>query len=108
MTRAPTSITSATCAPSRAKSAERIEGAKRRSWSISSTPSRLVLVEVINLHGPEHAALTVIAGDDGRARHAHDRRVFAAVRAHRHELVALQAVQATVSTGYGRGPQPRF
>ena len=30
ITRAPASITSATCAPSRAKSAERIEGATRR------------------------------------------------------------------------------
>ena len=49
----------------------------------------------------EHAALAVVAGHDRGARHPHDRRVLAAVGAHRHELVALQAVHAAVAAGGG-------
>ncbi len=56
----------------------------------------------------QHAALAVVAGDDRCARHPHDRRVLAAVGADRHELVALQAVDAAVSTRHGGGAQPRL
>ena len=43
--------------------------------------------------------MAVVAGDDRGARHAHDRRVLAAIRAHRDELVALQAIDASVAPG---------
>jgi len=56
----------------------------------------------VTSHRPEHAALAVVARDDRGARHAHDRRVLAAIRAHRDELVPLQAVHASVAAG-GRG-----
>ena len=46
--------------------------------------------------GLEHAAVAVVAGHDRGARHAHDRRMLTAVRAHRHQLVALQAVDAAI------------
>ena len=39
----------------------------------------------------------MVAGDLGGGRHAHDRRVLAAVGAHRHELEPLQAVHAPIA-----------
>src|SRR5579862_5804771 len=98
MTRAPAASTAPTCSPSRAKSAARIDGA---TW-------RPVRLRGIRLDRSEHAALAVVAGDDRRARHADDGGMLAAVRAHRHELVPLQAVHAAIATRDGGGPQPRL
>src|SRR5579875_3714486 len=50
--------------------------------------------------GDEHRGPAVVA--------LHDRRVLPAVRAHGHELVALQAVHAAVAARDGRRPQPRL
>ena len=98
MTRAPASRTSWTCSRSRPKSAERIEGATRTPRRSSrATSDRL-----------KHALAAVVALDDRRAGHAHDRRVLTAVRAHRGELVAVQAVDAAVAAGQVGRPQPRL
>ena len=56
----------------------------------------------------EHRAPAVVAGVERGARHPHDRRVLAAVRAHRGELEAAQAVHAAVAPGQVRGAQPRL
>src|SRR4051794_22640734 len=89
--RAPASSTVSTCSPRRAKSAARIDGAT-----------------VTASHLAEHARPAVGAGDVCRGRHAHDRRVLAAVRAHGHELEAGQAVHAAIAPGEVGGPQPRL
>src|SRR5581483_7839143 len=111
ITRAPAAITSATCSPRRAKSADRIDGAIRDSRSrrsvASGGPAELS-GNLDRLNRPQHAAVTVVAGDDRRARHAHDRRVLPAVRAHRHELVALQAVDASIAPRRRCRSQPRL
>ena len=92
--RAPASSTAPTCSPSRAKSAARIEGAT----PAGPPPSDRL----------EHRAPAVVAGVERGARHAHDRRVLAAVRAHRGELEAAQAVHAAVAPGQVARPQPRL
>ena len=109
ITRAPAARTSSTWAPSRAKSADRIDGATRGSRSSAAVvPAAEPVRSSHRLDRPQHAALAVVAGDDRRARHAHDRRVLAAVGAHRDELVALQAVDAAVAPGHRGGAQPRL
>src|SRR5579862_1629341 len=60
------------------------------------------------LYGLEHAAVTVVAGDDRGAGHAHDRRVLPAVGAYGHELIALQAVHTAVTPGNRCRPEPRL
>ena len=102
MTRAPAASTSSTCSPRRAKSADRIEGAIRRSRSSAASRQRARSM-ASHLDRPQHAAVAVVAGDDRRARHPHDRRVLAAVRAYRDQLVALQAVHAAVTPGAAVG-----
>src|SRR5450755_2806266 len=103
ITRALAASTSSTGDPSRAKLADRIEGATRRcrsklaGWS-PDTPS----------HRLEHAPVAVVAGHHRGARHTHDGRVLAAVGANRGELIALQAVDAAVATGHRGGTQPRL
>src|SRR5579875_567789 len=57
---------------------------------------------------PQHAAVAVVALHDRRARHAHDRRVLTAVGTHRHQLEAVQAVDASVAAGHRGGSQPRL
>src|SRR5438270_10721571 len=99
ITRAPAASTSSTCEPSREKSAERIDGATRRS-SRSGFPTAL--------HSSEHAALAVVTREYGGTRHPHDRGVLAAVGAYRDELVTLHAVEAPIAAGHGSGPQPRL
>ena len=58
------------------------------------------------LDGLEHAAVAVIASHDRGAGHPYDRRVLAAVGAHRHELEPLQAIDAAVPARNRRRPQP--
>src|SRR5437899_2216427 len=107
ITRAPAASTSLTCSPRREKSADRIEGATRTSRrrspvatvrSSQHTPS----------DGHEHRIPAVVALEDGRRGHAHDRRVLAAVGTDRGELEAVQAVDAAVAPGEVRGAQPRL
>ena len=90
ITRAPASSTSCTCSPSRSKSAARIDGATRGARQ--RAPASYL---------PQHAAAADVAHDDRGARHPHDRRVLAAVRAHRDELEAVQAVDAAVAARAG-------
>ena len=79
---------SATCSPRRAKSAARIDGA---------TPCEAHRHQI----GVEHRALAVVARVQRGVRHAHDRRVLAAVRADRAQLEAVQAVHAAVAARAG-------
>ena len=104
MTRAPASITSSICAPSRAKSAERIDGATRRS-AISSA-IRSLIAAFLRSHVPEHRAAAVLAGHVLGGAHPGDRLVFATVRALRDELEAAQTVDAAEAAGELRGAQP--
>src|SRR6478672_6518634 len=116
ITLAPAPSTSATCSPSRAKSADRIDGATWRSRRISlrvgTAASGFALTRLVSrigaLDGFQHAALAVVARDDRRARHAHDRRMLAAVRADRDELIAPQAVNAAVAAWHRRRTEPRL
>src|SRR5689334_9256061 len=99
--RAPASSTAATCSPSRAKSAARIEGAMWRPPRISC-----LVIAARRSDRREHAPLAVHAGELRSRRHAHDRGMLAAVRADRHELEAMQAVDAAVAPGHVRRAQP--
>ena len=87
-------MTSCTCAPRRAKSADRIDGATWRSCG-SGRPV---------MSGPQ-IGLSMLAPQwlhvsDGRARHPHDRRVLAAVRAQRD---AARSGAGSTRSGSGRG-----
>src|SRR6476469_9529921 len=86
MTRAPAAITSSTWEPSRAKSADRIDGATRSSRISDNRSSRPATGMLTGLDRLQHAALTVVARHDRGARHPHDRGVLAAIRANRYEL----------------------
>ena len=88
---APASSTAATWSPSRAKSAARIEGA---------TPFGVI--------SPGASSPAVVADVQRGVGHPHDRRVLAAVRAHRAQLEAMQAVHAAVAAGQVGRPQPRL
>src|ERR1700756_177405 len=103
MTRAPAASTSSTWAARRAKSADRIDGATRRSASSPFVCLREMASDLL-----KHAAVAVVAFGNRRCRHADDRRVLAAVGAHRHQLKAPQAVDAAVAPGHCRRPQPRL
>src|SRR5918998_2877077 len=96
MTRAPASMMSRTWTARSAKSADRIEGATWRS--ARGTWSDL----------PEHGCLAGVAGQDRGLRHAHDRRMLAAIGAQRAQLEAVQAVHAAIAPGQVRRPQPRL
>src|SRR6185312_917102 len=108
MTRAPTARSSETWEPSLAKSADRIDGATRRSRSRAACAGGVTLVPRAPLDLLEHAALAVVALDDRRAGHPHDRGVLAAVRTDRDQLIATHAVDAAVVARHGGGPQPRL
>src|SRR5205085_10750990 len=83
ITRAPAASTSSTCEPSREKSAERIDGATRRS-SKSGFPTAL--------HSSEHAALAVVTCEYGGTRHPRDRGALAAAGAYLGEPGPLHAL----------------
>src|SRR3954463_8359122 len=101
MTRAPASITSATCAPRRAKSADRIDGATWRS------PKRSRAL-IGRLHRGQHRVTAVLAEHVLGGAHADDRLVLAAVGALRDQLVAPQAVDAPVAAGELGRAKPRL
>src|SRR3954453_2234845 len=102
MTRAPASMTSATWAPSREKSADRIDGATCRPPKSSRAPG------TISSHRAQHRVAAVLAEHVLGGAHPGDRLVLAAVGTLRDELVATQAVDAPEATGQLRGPQPRL
>src|SRR3954453_21336538 len=99
ITRAPASITSATCAPSRAKSAERIDGATCRA------PNRSRAV-IGPSHRAQHRVAAVLAEHVLGGAHPGDRLMLPAVGALRDQLVAAQAVHAPETARQLRGPQP--
>src|SRR3954447_25977104 len=102
MTRAPASMTSATWAPSREKSADRIDGATCRP------PNSSRAAGTISSHRAQHRVAAMLAEHVLSGAHPGDRLVLAAVRTLRDELVAPQAVDAPEATGQLRGPQPRL
>src|SRR5215218_8924264 len=106
MTRAPASITSSIWAPRRAKSAERIDGATRRS-PISSSIRALIPAPWIS-YVPQHRVAAVLAGHVLGRAHPCDRLVFAAVGALRDQLEAAQTVHAAEAARELRRAQPRL
>ena len=62
----------------------------------------------VRSYGLEHRVPAVVALEDRGRGHPHDRRVLAAVGAHRGELEAVQAVHAAIAAGEVGGPQPRL
>ena len=109
MIRAPAAITSSTCAPSREKSAERIEGATRLRAKRSRARGRGVIgggFHPLPQMLAEHRVAAVLAHHVLGAAHAADRLVLAAVRALGDELEAAQAVDADEAPGQLRGAQP--
>ena len=101
--RAPAAITSSTCAPSRAKSAARIDGAIRRVVNRSAG-----LMAVRSSDRPQHRMAAMLADHVRGTAHPHDCLVLAAVRALRDELVALEAEDAAEAAGKRCRPQPRL
>src|SRR3954447_21389608 len=113
MTRAPASITSASWAPRREKSAERIEGATPGD-SISSRIRSLMVPATYPAGRPANRASggAQYRGAAGVAlqvlglAHPGDRPVLAAVRALRDQLEAAEAADAAQPSGQLGGPQP--
>src|SRR4051812_45192341 len=109
MTRAPAAMTSATCSPSREKSAERIDGATWRppksSRADPAAADLSVAASIGRLDGAKHRVAAMLAEQVLVGAHANDGLMLAAVRALRYELVAPQAVHAAVATGELRGPK---
>src|SRR4051812_40772774 len=102
ITRAPACTTSATCAPSRAKSAARMLGAIRGAGVVICRAAPYGTGSDLD----EHRAAAVVAHRRGRRRHPHDGAVLAAVGADGPQLEAVQAVDAPVAAGQRRGTQP--
>src|SRR5690349_17418786 len=102
MTRAPASITSSICVPRRPKSAERIEGATRRSVrrggrgfslmnfraSLAARRNRYGRLLAPRSYRPQHRLAAVLAGHVLGGAHPRDRLVLAAVGALRDQLEA--------------------
>src|SRR4051794_22435137 len=110
MTRAPASITRSTSAPSREKSAERIDGATRGE-AISSAMRSLIGAEPTErvrtwLSRSKHRGAAGLALHVLGVAHAGDRLVFAAVRALRDQFEAAEAVDAAQPPGQLRRAQP--
>src|SRR5688572_9021160 len=102
ISRAPASMTSATCAPRRAKSDERIDGATRFP-AYSSWREAVVFSVAASISGPsvrvgldvaQHRVAALLAAHVLASAHPADRPMLAAVRALRDELVAAQAEDA--------------
>src|ERR671922_2184008 len=113
ISRAPAAITSATWAPSREKSAERIDGATRRppnrSRAVVAAGALSVLASIApELHGPEHRVTAMLAEEVLGGAHSNYRLVLPALRALRDQLVAAQAVDAPIPARKLGGPQPRL
>ena len=106
ITRAPAASTSPTCSRSRPKSAERIEGATRTPPA--ARVSTALISSGCSSDRHQHAVAAVVALEDRRRGHPHDRRVLTAVGAHRGQLEAVQAVDAAVAAGKVRRAQPRL
>src|SRR3954451_8148949 len=116
MTSAPASTTSRTCSRSRPKSADRIEGATRRvtpclhpvgAGGNERRASRPARPEGLRpSYCLEHAGAAGVALHARRRSHSHDRRVFTALRTHRLQLEAVEAVDAAVAAREVCGTQP--
>ena len=92
MTRAPASITSSSCAPSRAE--------VRREDRRGDPPlGDQLLVIARRSYGPQHRVSAVLAGHVLGGAHPRDRLVFTAVRALRDQLEAAQTVHAAEAAG---------
>ena len=100
ITRAPTSITSATCAPSFEKSADRIDGAIRRDAE--------ELCGRWGSYGPEHRVAAMLADHVLGTAEPDDRLVLAAVLARRRDLVALEAEHAAKAPRQVGRAKPRL